>query len=315
MTVQEAKRAMVRRYICSLMVTLLLPAAAWAQDSPQHSVAGGSELLASVSGTRNRGPFPFDYQFLAFRSAASDSVALWAAVSVPGGRVRAVFGGGWTYRLGIQVELFSGADPVASASTNVSHTMRSKLPEEYADGFPLQAGVRVPPGRYVYRSTVIDHNWNPERGRNVQEGEIVVPSLVASGPTVSSIAVVADTAGSWQPAPGIRLKLNASRIVRKTRRAYLYYEAYGITAGGRYRADLRVVSPGGREALQVQATGSAPGESGAPVRSADRLAIDDLAPGRYSAVVRVTDLETGRISEPRSVRFEVQELEPPPPTN
>ena len=290
---------------------------ATAQNAGTPTQDGFSELERSA-GRRSGGPFPFDYQQLVFFPVGDDEVDLWAAVSVHAGRVRGVFQGGWKYELEMTFTLLRDGEEVARDESRVRHTLSALIPPRMSDGFPLQTSVRVPPGRYDYRIEVRDLNWEGDRSLNVKEGEVVVPRFDSSRPFISSVAIAADSGGSWSPAIGVELKLNAARMIQTDARPFVYFEVYGLTPGGTFRGDVRLVSTwksegtgvtfdGVRQPFQLQFRGTAPEDPDRPVRSVLRLEMKDTRPGPYEVQVRFTDIETGEKSETRKTQVRVRE--------
>ncbi|MFQ5747584.1 MAG: hypothetical protein ACE5HF_10260 [Gemmatimonadota bacterium] len=289
-------------------------AAAAAQEGATESAFG---RLSESAGLKATGAFPFDYQHLAFRAGRGDSVDLWSAASVHAGRVRGVWQGGWRYSLGIRLELYDGEELVATSSSRSDHTLSRHVPPTTSDGFPLQTVVRVEPGEYRYRLRVTDFNWPDDRSVNEKSGTVTVPPFDVSGPVVSSIAIAADSGGTWTPAPDVELKLNAARIVRPTARPYIYFEVYGLTPGASYRGEVRLVSTwasrgkgedfrGEYRPFQLQYRGTTPENPAEPVRSTLRLDLSRTEAGPYDVTVKVTDLSTGESSTTRRAHLKVQ---------
>ncbi|MGD8495888.1 MAG: hypothetical protein PVF05_06825 [Gemmatimonadales bacterium] len=282
------------------------------------------DRLDAEAGVRSGGVFPFDYQHLVFYPGRAgtdgEPVDLWTAVNVGADRVRGVFDGGWRYSLDLTVELYRADSLVVSKDARTSLLLGQPLSPGYAadKGFPIQARLRVQPGEYRYRIVVRDNGWEDDRGVNETSGRLVVPERVTSQPFVSSVAIAADSAGTWTPAPGLDLQLNAARIVYRNARPFVYFEAYGLTPGGDYRGEVRVVSrsvtrgaedvfDGAFQPFQLQYRGTVPPDPNEPVRKVLRLDLQETRPGPYEVQVRVRDLTTGRASEVRSARVKVRE--------
>ncbi len=289
-----------------------------------QQVAGSSDSefanLEASAGRRDAGSFPFDYQHLVFYPNGADGVELWTAASVHAGRVRGVFAGGWLYNLAMRVELLQDGTVVASDETRIRHVLNALIPPTSADGFPLQTRVVVPPGTYDYRIEIRDLNWEGDRSVNVREGSVTVPRFEEGVPFVSSIAVAADSGGTWTPAPGVNLKLNAARMIQTDARPFVYFEVYGLTPGGTIRGDVRLVSTwmskgtgetfeGVRQPFQLQYRATAPEEPGRPFRSVLRLDMEDTRPGPYEVQVRITDATSGQRSAVRRAGLRVREPE------
>lgn len=299
-----------------------------AEATPVERVADAErdfDRLDASAGIRSGGPFSFDYQHLAFfpdidPERPMQPVDLWTAVSVQADRIRPVFEGGWKYSLSMTVELWQDEVLAFSREAVTTLTLAAPLsPEVTAEaGFPIQTRLEVPPGEYEFRIRVADESWDGDRGVNEASGRLVVPAPVLTQPFVSSIAVAADSGGTWKPAPGLALKLNAAKIVYDDARPFVYFEAYGLTPGADYRGEVRLVSRrvtrgaddvfgGAYQPFQLQYRGSVSPNPGEPVRKVLRLDLGRTRPGPYEVQVRVRDLVTGQASEVRTARLSVQE--------
>jgi len=293
-------------------------------SAQEPASVGGSEhafeALEESSGRRTSGPFPFDWQHLVYYPDGADGVELWTAASVHAGRVRGVFEGGWVYRLAMRIELSRDGEVVASDETRIRHVLNLLIPPNVTDGFPLQTRVVVPPGVYDYRIEIQDLNWEGDRSVNAATGELTVPAFSTDRPFVSSVAVAADSGGTWTPAPGVDLKLNAAKMVQTDARPFIYFEVYGLTPGGRFRGDVRLVSTwasrgtgetfdGVRQPFTLQYRATAPEDPDVPVRAVLRLDMENTRPGPYEVQVRVTDASTGLQSDVRRAGVRVREPE------
>jgi hypothetical protein len=295
------------------------------QESPASVVAASErdfDRLDSGAGLRSGGAFPFDYQHLVFfdlddQGDPNSGASLWTAASVQAGRLRGVFEGGWNYSLDMTVALYDADTLVARVDTRHEYVLGSRLDSNESDGFPIQALLKVTAGEYDYRIVIRDNNWEDDRSVNEIRGRLVVPKSIMTQPFVSSVAIAADSAGTWTPASNLELQLNAARIVQKDARPFVYFEAYGLTPGSSYRGEVRLVSRwagrgkgeyfrGTYEPFQMQYRGSVPADPSEPVRKLLRLDLSDTEPGPYEVQIRVRDLETGQVSEVRSARMKVR---------
>lgn len=308
----------------ALLATLLTPYTEGLGATPQQGVevqtradAGALNALAESGGLKTSGAFPFDYQYLAFHGGSPETVALWAAVSVEAGRIRGVFDGGWRYSLSLGLELFQEDSLVVENTLRTDFVFSGQVADTTRDGFPLQTMVSVPPGEYEYRLVVTDHNWPGDRSVNLIQGSLTVPVFDVTRPVVSSIAVAADSSGTFKPAEGVELQLNAAAIVEKAARPFIYFEVYGLTPGGSYRGEIKLSSTwvsrgrgeqfsGPYEPFQMQYRGSVPADPMVPVRAVMRLDTRDAEPGPYEVQVRVTDLATGETSDVRTARLKIR---------
>lgn len=318
---RPAARGGPRAALAALLLAGLVPAGpAPAQEPASGDVERAFQALEESAGRRTAGSFPFDWQHLVYYPGSADGVELWTAASVHAGRVRGVFEGGWVYRLAMRVELSRGGEVVASDETRIRHVLNVLIPPHVTDGFPLQTRLVVPPGEYDYRIEIQDLNWEGDRSVNAATGTLTVPAFLPGRPFVSSIAVAADSGGTWTPAPGVDLKLNAARMVQTDARPFIYFEVYGLTPGGTFRGDVRLVSTwvprgtgetfdGVRQPFTLQYRATAPEDPAVPVRAVLRLDMEDTRPGPYEVQVRVTDVATGIRSETRRAGVRVREPE------
>ena len=301
------------------VVSTALPAVSQQEDAVQaFADAGAFDALAESGGLKATGAFPFDYQYLAFHGGSSEFVAVWAAASVQAGRIRGVFDGGWRYSLSLGLELFQNDSLVASSVRRTDFLFSGQVADTTRDGFPLQTMVSVPPGEYDCRLVVKDLNWPDDRSVNVIRGKLTIPAFDVSRPVVSSIAVAADSNGTWKPAAGVELQLNAAAIVEKAARPFIYFEVYGLTPGANYRAEIKLASTwvsrgrgetfrGPYEPFQMQYLGSVPADPTVPVRVVMRLDTRDAELGPYEVRIRITDLETGERSDVRKATLKIRE--------
>ena len=269
------------------------------------------------AGTHSTGPFTLHWEHLRFLRSSTGVITVWAAINVDAGRCQPkLTSEGWLYSLALQYDLFDeNGEHVATGRDSLRYAHPSRLKSD--QGFGLQAPVAVPPGTYRFRIEVLDRNRDPAAS-SVKEGELVVPSYEAPGPVLSDLAVASDTPGTWQPLPDISLKLNAAHVVQVDASPYIYFEAYGLTPGGRYRVELHMESAedqsfldrrlkGARRPFQLQYSGSVPTDPDSPVRGAQHLKFGrNTQPGLYQVTVKVTDLTTGEASLPRRANLKVR---------
>lgn len=326
---------------CAPAVFLLLPVAAEArpeQDSipnpqaepPAAIVSPAADIadterdfdrLDRSAGLRSGGAFPFDFQHLAFYSdpeaSAAGAVTLWTAANVQADRVQGVPQDGWRYSLDMQVDLFQGDTLAYTTAARSTLVFGRRLTESdmKESGFPIYTQMAVPPGEYEYVIRIRD-NGRESGGINEKRGTLVVPAPVTTHPFISSIAVASDSAGTWIPASNFELQLNAAKVVHRDGRPFVYFEAYGLTPGGAYRGEVRLVSRwvstgqgeapvAVRQPFQLAYRGNVPEDPDRPVRKILRLDLSETQAGPYEIQIRVRDLETGVASEVRTARLKV----------
>ncbi len=289
-------------------------------SSPQEvprSETGVVSLAPPSSGTHTRGPFPVDWEHLRFLRSNGDSIAVWAAVNVDASLCTPrPASGGWLYSLAMRYEMFDeDGTHLGTGTDELKYVHPSRLRSD--QGFGLQTFVTVAPGTYLYRIEVSDRNRDPVAS-SVKEGELVVPKYDAPGPVLSDLAVASDTPGIWEPLPDVSLKLNAAHVVSTDASPFIYFEAYGLTPGGRYRVEVVMENTdpqdfmerrirGAKRPFQLQYSGTVPQDPHALVRGAQHLKLGrGTLPGAYQVTVKVTDLTTGEVSLPRWVNLQVR---------
>ncbi len=284
------------------------------QTAPLPAIA---KMAPPSAGTHSSGPFPLHWEHLRFLRGSGGVITVWAAINVDAGRCQPkLTSAGWLYSLSMRYDLFDlNGERIATAMDSLRYAHPTRLKSD--QGFGLQVPVAVPPGTYRFRIEVLDRNREPAAS-SVKEGELIVPSYESLGPVVSDLAVASDTPGIWQPLPGIRLKLNAAHVVQVDASPYIYFEAYGLTPGARYRVELQMESAedqsfldrrlqGARRPFQLQYSGTVPTDPESPVRGAQHLRLgSNTQPGLYQVTVKVTDLATGETSLPQRTNLRVR---------
>jgi VWFA-related protein len=171
------------------------------------------------------------------------------------------------------------------------------------DGFPIHREMPLAPGRHQARIVVRDRNGGAV-GSLLHEFE--VPDL--SGPRVSSVALAVGPRGEKPgreapPEPTARRQLAASGVL------HCHFEVYGAgtdSATGRpnVTAGFSIRRSDGKLLAAMPETPLPPGPDGTLARSLG-VPLDGAPPGRYEAIVVVTDLAAGKAAEAREP-FEIE---------
>jgi hypothetical protein len=66
-------------------------------------------------------------------------------------------------------------------------------------------------------------------------------------PQLSDIAFATDSGGAWSPAAGIALPITPVNVTDESGRAWLYFEAYGLSPKGEYGTEIRMEPRDGGE--------------------------------------------------------------------
>ena len=173
------------------------------------------------------------------------------------------------------------------------------------ESLPVRIAVDVPPGDYQYTLLIRDALAEPgsDRSGNFFRDALVVRDLSGGLPVTSDLAVAADSGGNWAPlgpvGPNIGLRPGPGHRTGSDGIAYVYFEAYNLTPGGRYEARVTLVADDGAgEQFDLTFSGTVPFEGAPRTSRILRLELDDTPPGTYRMSVTITDGETARATLP-----------------
>jgi len=181
------------------------------------------------------------------------------------------------------------------------------------------AAVRLPldlaPGSYETRVVVRagpprspeDDDRSPPSGAYVASS-ITVPEFDEPFPRLSDVAVSPDSGGVWAQTSAVSLSPLPIHATNADGRLWIYFEAYNLTPGGRYTAQVRLEPEDGGQPYDLEFSGIARPEGRIVTPSGLRLDLSDSRPGRYRLSLRVRDQATGRVTLP--VSTDVLVLEP-----
>ena len=177
-------------------------------------------------------------------------------------------------------------------------------------GISLRKSTDLAPGTYRWMLVVSDANSTvDEDDQKVRggyaSGEVIVRDLRTDLPVLSDVAVSADSAGAWSPAAGIHLNPSPVRVTGDDGVAFIYYEAYNLTPGGRYETRVVLQPEGGGQSFDLSYPGTV--RSGASIVTRGHLRVDLSAssPGRYEVSVTVRDLTSGHVTLPVETEIHV----------
>ena len=217
-----------------------------------------------------------------------------------------------------------GADDLSYRLIPAAFELPIAEPLGEEDGLSLRLAADLPPG--TWRWMLVVRDATPAEDASVGErrrggyasGEVEVRDLGADLPLLSDVAVSPDSLGAWSPAPGIRLNPTPAHTTGADGIAFIYYEAYNLTPGGRYETRVVLEPAGGGQAFDLSYPGTARRGASIVTRGYLRIDLSATDPGRYSASVTVRDLTSGHVTLP--VRTEIMvdvsaEAETPDPTS
>jgi hypothetical protein len=184
------------------------------------------------------------------------------------------------------------------------------------ESLPVRMAADLPPGRYRYAFLVADAQipaGRDERSGNYRRGDLTVREFGAGVPALSDVAVAADSGGIWSPGGGIRLRPSPSHLTGADGVAYVYFEVYNLTPGGRYTSHIRLEpedAQDAREAFELSFPSDGATDASRMSRRLLRVDVRDTEPGRYVMRVAVTDGATGVSTLPYYTPITVNKANP-----
>lgn len=250
-------------------------------------------LTQSLDRPAVRPEAPILFELLQFREPARDyenrtRVVLNAVVQADPLTAEPAEDGGVRYRVHAMISLVSESGELHQRQAIFA--LRSPVKLGAGTGVPLRLSLDVPPGEYEYSFVVRDAS--DERVRptgNWKTESILVHSYGANVPQLSDIAFAADSGGSWTLPGGTALPISPVHQTNREGRAWLYFEAYGLSQSGEYEVDVQLLPSEGGEAFALSFRGAPPEAGQQAVRRLLQLELGDTAPGEYGLTIIVTD--------------------------
>jgi len=248
----------------------------------------------------------FAHETLRFLDPDDGSASVWVLTSARAGDLEPLEGLE-TYRYKIALSL---AVRTPGGVIERSGSQEIDVPEKLHNeaGISLFIPLRLPAGRHPYTVMVRDGIVSDLPHGNWAQDSLIIPATTPTLPVVSDIAVAADSGGSWTRDGRTFLRVSPTHVTSPTGQAHIYFEVYGVPAGGGYEVDLRVVPereakkaydlPAEQAAFTLRFTDQMPPARAAIGRHHLRLELGDTARGTYAIAVRVRDAESAVESLP-----------------
>jgi hypothetical protein len=257
----------------------------------------------------------FAYETLRFREPGTDRTDVWFLASTRVGDLTAhaavdpvtAADGLVGYDVGARLAYLA---PGGMKTLNVASRPVMEDPLASDDGIPLRFQVTLEPASYPY--TLVLRDEGSERGRL---GNWILDTVTVSPrqfgiPSISDIAVAADSGGSWSRDGVSFLHIGPTHVVSPDGTAHTYFEVYGIRPGVTYDVDVRVVPEVGVDmAFDLAPDSLVFGLKFPSIATVDReglgigrhylqVELGSSPPGAYLLAVRITDRSTGITSLP-----------------
>jgi len=257
----------------------------------------------------------FAYETLRFREPGTDRSEVWFLASTRAGDLTA----------------HAAVDPETDADGLVGYDVGAKLaylapdglrrietvsqplledPLAADDGIPVRFPVTLEPETYPYSMVLRDRGAeNGDLGNWVLD-TVTVSARQSGLPSVSDIAVAADSGGSWSRDGEVYLPVDPTHVVARDGTAHVYFETYGVRPGSAYDVEVRVVPEAAADLafelapenlafiLQFRSVATADRAGLGVGRHYLRVELGSSPAGAYQLAVRVTDPSTGIESLP-----------------
>jgi len=257
----------------------------------------------------------FAYETLRFREPGTDRSEVWFLASTRVGDLTARAAvdpvtdadGLVGYDLGARLAYL---EPGGMRTLNVLSQPVLEDPLAADDGIPVRFQVTLEPATYPY--TLVLRDQGSERGKL---GNWILDTVTVSArqfgiPSISDIAVAADSGGSWSRDGVSFLRIGPTHVVSPGGTAHTYFEVYGIRPGATYDVEVRVVPEEAADmafdvtpedlafAVRFPSETSKDGGGLGIGRHYLRIELGTSPPGAYLLAVRVTDRSTAIESLP-----------------
>ncbi len=279
------------------------------EANARHAVAGipdAPELTAGIE---------FAYEALRFREPGTDRSEVWLLAATRVGDLTASVAGdsasGWAGLVTYHVE----ADLAVLRQDGLSRregTSRPVVddPLRVEDGIPVRFRLVLESGTYPYTLVLRDRGSDRGEPGNWVLDTVTVSARQSGLPSVSDIAVAADSGGTWSRDGVTYLPVSPTHVVAPDGAAHVYFEVYGIRPGDIYDVEVRVVAESVAQrmfdmepdeaafTLQFPSVADADRTGQGLGRHHLRVELGDSPGGAYVVALRVTDRRTGIVSLP-----------------
>ncbi len=211
------------------------------EEDARYAVSGipdAPDLTAAIE---------FAYETLRYREPGTDRSEVWFLATTRAGDLTAALARDPVTGLEGFVSYDVGADLAfltPGGMRRLHGATRSVLedPLRADDGVPVHFRVVLEPETYPF--TLVLRDRGSERGRlgNWVLDTVTVSARQEGIPSLSDIAVAADSGGTWSRDGMTYLRIGPTHVVSGGGTAHIYFEVYGIQPGDGYDVEVRVVA-------------------------------------------------------------------------
>jgi len=253
-------------------------------------------------------------EVLQFRSVRRSTNRVWFNGLIEGNRLTPrPEGDAFVYQVDARVVLVDESGDHRQIDGGFMATSPERLGRDQS--LPVRIPVDLAPGRYRYTVMVGDAHARPGsvRSGNYRQEELTVRELGGDLPVLSDVAVATDSGGSWRPlapaGPDLGLLPSPAHHTGPDRVAFVYFEAYNLTPGGRYETRVMFEPEGGDgQPFDLTFPGEVPFEGAPRTQRTLRLDLTDAEPGAYVMSVIATDEQSGQSTLPLGTSIVVPEV-------
>jgi GWxTD domain-containing protein len=269
----------------------------WTWEDGEYAIAGVPERPAVDPGV------DFALEWLQFRAPRPGLTRVWLNALVDASKLTSVADeDGQVYRIEAVWSLLDEAGLEYRRVPSALTLPAEAIPADDA-GVSLRVPADLPPGAYRWTVAVADEHSRGEgedgrRRGGYASGDVTVRDLGSDLPVLSDVAVSPDSSGAWRPAAGIRLNPNPAHVTGEDGVAFIYFEAYNLTAGGQYETRVVLRPAGGGQSFDLSYPGDVQRGASIVTRGHLRVDLSETAPGLYDMTVTVRDLTSGHLTLP-----------------
>lgn len=244
---------------------------------------------------------------LQFRSERPGVSAVWLNGVVSADRLvpDSLEDGSFVYRLETVIGLIDQLSRYSRGTKTIEVASAERLPA--SAGIPVRIPIDLSPGEYRYTLLVQDAKRRPgseARIGNFHRSALSVALFDGNVPQLSDVAIAPDSAGDWSVGGGVYMRPSPLHNTGPDGIAHVYYEVYGLTAGGKYVTTVRL-EPEDGDPFTLEYRGDSPANPYGKLSGYIRLDLSESPSGDYTMHVSVQDETSGIATLPHNTTLVV----------